>query len=109
KGRQSARRWFASGRYRDVEVRANRRGDNVTLIFAGPPQYFVGRVTIEGVRNGRLASLLRYATKLTPGTPIMDGDLAEGSDGIKQILQQQGFFEPTVSVRSVDVEHRQSD
>jgi outer membrane protein insertion porin family len=109
KVRQSIRRLFASGRYRDVQVRGVRQGDNVTLIFAGPPQYFVGRVTIEGFRNDRLAPLLRYATRLTPGEPIMDAEIAAGSDGITQILQQQGYFESKVSVRSVDVANHQRD
>ncbi len=107
KVRQSVRRLFASGRYKDIEVRGVRQGDSVTLIFAGPPQYFVGRVAIEGVRNDRLATLLRYATRLTPGTPITNAEIAAGSDGVKQILQQQGYFEPTVSVRSADAEGHQ--
>ena len=33
--RASLRRLFASGRYRDISVRGVRRGDEVTLIFAG--------------------------------------------------------------------------
>jgi outer membrane protein insertion porin family len=107
KVRESIRRLFASGRYRDVEVRGVRQGDGVTLIFAGPPQYFVGRVAIEGVRSDRLASLLRFATRLTPGTAVTDAEISAALDGIKQILQQQGYFQSTVSVRSADVEHHQ--
>jgi hypothetical protein len=42
----SIRRLFASGRYRDIRVEGEREGDGVTLIFAGTPRYFVGRVTI---------------------------------------------------------------
>ena len=45
-------------------VRGVREGDGVTLIFVGTPRYYVGRVTIAGVKNERLASLLEYATKL---------------------------------------------
>ncbi len=78
KVRESIRRLFASGRYRDIEVRGVRQGDGVTLIFAGPPQYFVGRVTIEGVRNDRLTSLLRFATRLTPGTAVSDAEVSAG-------------------------------
>src|SRR6185312_6802969 len=51
KVRQSTRRLFASGRYRDIEVRGVRQGDGVTLIFAGLPRYYVGRVVIEGVKS----------------------------------------------------------
>ena len=70
KVRQSTRRLFASGRYRDIEVRGIRQGNGVTLIFAGSPRFYVGRVTIAGVKSERLTSLLEYATKLTPGTAL---------------------------------------
>ena len=77
KVRASTRRLFASGRYRDIEVRGVRQGDGMTLIFAGSPQYFVGRVTIAGVKNERLASLLEFATKLVAG----DGGYGGGDSG----------------------------
>ncbi|HMF63968.1 MAG TPA: POTRA domain-containing protein [Edaphobacter sp.] len=100
KVRQSMRRLFVSGRYRDIMVRGVRHGDGVTLIFAGPPRYYVGRVTIEGVKSERLTSLLEFGTKLTPGAALAEGAVPAGTEGIKQILQQQGFYEPTVSVRT---------
>ena len=101
KVRESIRMLFASGRYRDIMVRGVRQGDAVTLIFAGPPRFYVGRVTIDGVKSERLTSLLEYATKLTPGTPLADAAIPAGSEGIKQILQQQGYYEPKVSVKTV--------
>ena len=93
KVRASMRRLFASGRYRDIAVRGVRQGDAVTLIFAGVPQYYVGRVTIEGVKNDRLASLLEFATKLSPGTAFNESQIAAGAEGIKEMLQQQGYYE----------------
>ena len=108
KVRQSMRRLFASGRYRDIMVRGVRQGDVVTLIFAGPPRFYVGRVTIEGVKSERLTALLEYATKLTPGTALTQAAIPAGSEGIKQILQQQGYYESTISVKTVtDVEGAQ--
>ena len=100
KVRQSLRRLFDSGRYRNIEVRGVRQGDAVTLIFAGSPRYYVGRVTIEGVKSDRLSSLLEYATKLTPGTALTSSAVPGGTDGIIQTLAQQGFYEPKVSVKT---------
>jgi outer membrane protein insertion porin family len=100
KMRQSLRRLFDSGRYRDIEVRGLRQGDRVTLIFAGQPRFFVGRVSVVGVRDDRLASLLRYATRLNPGTALTRGAISAGSDGIRQALEQHGFFESEVSVKT---------
>ena len=99
KVRASVRRLFASGRYRDIEVRGVRQGDAVTLIFAGPPRYYVGRVTIAGVKSDRLTSLLEFATKLSPGTAFSEPQLEAGSEGITQMLQQQGYYQPKVMVQ----------
>ena len=91
--RASVRRLFASGRYRDISVRGVRQGDAVTLIFTGVPRYYVGRVTIDGVKNDRLASLLEFATKLSPGTAFNESQIPAGAEGIKEILEQQGYYE----------------
>jgi outer membrane protein insertion porin family len=102
--RASLRRLFASGRYRDISVRGVRQGDAVTLIYSGVVRYYVGRVTIDGVKNDRLASLLEFATKLSPGTAFNESQIAAGAEGIKDILQQQGYYESLMSADSqVDV------
>jgi outer membrane protein insertion porin family len=98
--RLSMRRLFASGRYRDISVRGERQGDAVTLIFTGAERYYVGRVTIDGVKNDRLSSLLEFATKLSPGTAFSESQIATGYAGIKEMLQQQGYYEPVLSVDS---------
>src|SRR3984893_11365265 len=100
KVRASVRRLFVSGRYRDISVRGVRQGDSVTLIFSGVVRYYVGRVTIDGVKNDRLASLLQFATKLSPGTAFNESQIAAGAEGIKQILQQQGYYESVMSADS---------
>lgn len=98
KVRASTRRLFDSGRYRDISVRGVRTGDSMVLIFGGTPRYYIGRVTITGVRNDRLASLLEYGTKLTPGRPYTDSSIPNGTEGIHDILRQQGYHEPKVFV-----------
>ena len=102
--RASLRRLFASGRYRDLSVRGVRRGDEVTLVFAGTPRRYVGRVTIDGVKNDRVASLLEFATKLRPGTAFDDEDVVAGVQGIEDMLAQQGYYESTATAtQQVDV------
>jgi len=102
--RASVRRLFVSGRYRDISVRGVRQGDAVTLIFTGVERYYVGRVTIDGVKNDRLASLLEFATKLSPGTAFNEAQIAAGAEGIKEMLQQQGYYESVMSADSqVDI------
>ena len=98
KVRDSTRRLFASGRYRDITVRGVRTGDGVRLIFVGTPRYFVGRITIRGVQSDRLASLLEFSTKLDPGTSYIPSALPAATENIKETLQQNGYFEPSVVV-----------
>ena len=95
--RASTRRLFESGRYRDIAVRAVRSGDRVSLFFAGTPQYFVGRITINGVKIERLSALLEYATKLDPGTAYSSAAVPAAVQGIRDTLARNGYYAPTVA------------
>lgn len=107
---ETTRRLFASGLYRDIELRGVRHGDSVTLIFYGSARYFVGRIDILGVSNERLTSILEYATQLQPGTPFLQDKVATGADGIRQSLQQNGYYRPTVTpATKVDEAGKQVD
>jgi outer membrane protein assembly factor BamA len=101
KVRQSIRRLFASGRYRDIAVSGIRQGDSVTLIFSGPPRYYVGRVAIDGVKEDRLASLLEYATNLNPGTPFVSSAVATATQFLQQALAQNGYYKPEIVVKTI--------
>ena len=81
KVRADMRRLFASGLYVDISVSVVLEGNGAALVYSGQPQYFVGRVTIEGVRSERLASLLEFATRLEPGVPFAKGSLATAVEG----------------------------
>lgn len=96
KVRESTRRLFDSGRYRDISVRGIREGSGMVLIFAGTPRYYVGKVTITGVKSDRLTSLLEYATKLSPGTGYTDTSVSAGTEGIRDILRSNGYHEPKI-------------
>jgi outer membrane protein insertion porin family len=110
KVRASMRRLFASGRYRDIEVRGVLEGDGATLIFGGTARFFVGRVTILGVKDDRMSSLLEFSSKLEPGAAFKDAQLQAGVEGIEQTLQQNGYFESKVAVTTVtDVPGAQVD
>ena len=96
----SVRRLFASGRYRDIRVEGVREGAGMRLIFVGVPRYFVGRVTIVGVKDERLASLLEYATKLQPGTDYTEAAIPAATEGVRQALASNGYYEPAIAVKT---------
>ncbi len=100
KVRQTTRRLFATGRYRDIGVRAERSANGVVLIFEGVARYYVGRIQINGVKDDRLTSLLEYGTKLNPGTAFTNAEVTAGTESVKQVLAQAGYYEPVILVRT---------
>ena len=98
KVRADIRRLYASGRYRDISVSGETNGNGLTLIYAGVPRYYVGRVEVNGVQQERLASLLEFATKLDPGTPFSESQIPAALAGVRQSLEQNGYFEADVQI-----------
>lgn len=99
KVRQTTRRLFATGRYRDIAVRADRTATGVVLIFTGVARYYIGRVSVQGVKQDRLASLLEYGTELNPGTPYTPSQIPAATAAVTQVLAQNGFYQPVIFVR----------
>jgi outer membrane protein assembly complex protein YaeT len=108
KVRNDLRRLFASGRYRDISVYGDPSGSGIALIFTGDPRYYIGRVTIAGVKEERLASLLEFATRLNPGEPFVDTALATAADAVKESLAENGYYQPIVEVSTTvdDIGHQ---
>ncbi|HVG26411.1 MAG TPA: POTRA domain-containing protein, partial [Acidobacteriaceae bacterium] len=108
KVRADLRRLFASGRYRNISVTAERGATGLTLVYAGVPRYYVGRVEIHGVNQERLTSLLAFATKLEPGTPFSEPDIPAAIQGVQLSLQQNGYYGADVQVATTrdDVNHQ---
>ena len=101
KVRDSIRRLYASGRYRNIGVSGIRNGDSVTLIFSGPARFYIGRVQIEGVKEDQLSSLLEYTTNLNPGTAFMASAVTTATELVKQTLAQNGYYQPVISVTTI--------
>jgi outer membrane protein assembly complex protein YaeT len=104
KVRADMRRLFATGRYRNISADAVPSANGLTLVFAGDPRYFIGRVTIAGVKQERLASLLEFATRLDPGEAFTDAAIPTAVEAVKESLAENGFFVPTVAV-ATDVDN----
>jgi outer membrane protein insertion porin family len=98
KVRDDLRRLFASGRYRNITVYDQPDAGGVTLVISGDPRFYIGRVTISGVKEERLASLLEYSTGLEPGEPFVDTALPAAVAAVKASLASNGYYQPTVAV-----------
>jgi outer membrane protein insertion porin family len=98
--RDSLRRLYATGLYHTISVEGVRMGDEVTIVFTGEPRAFIGSVVVDGVKDERLASQLARAAKLDAGTVFSEAKLVRGDELIRQQLQENGYYAPTVSHRT---------
>jgi outer membrane protein assembly factor BamA len=90
--RESLRRLYETGLYKGIEVQGSRNGNKVTIIFAGAPALFLGRVTVAGVKSDRLANQLQRSTRLNPGTTYNDRKLTSADDLIQLTLKENGYY-----------------
>jgi outer membrane protein insertion porin family len=95
--RQAIQNLYATGRYSDLAVDAQRVTSGVALRFITQRAYFVGSVDITGVKqppnNGQLVS----AAKLQLGTPYLDSDKQQAIESLTGILRQNGFYNAKVT------------
>ena len=90
--RQSLRRLFSTGLYRTIRVEGIRHGNQVQLIFTGTPSYFIGLVTVSGIKDSQLSARISYAPGLSAGTLYTDPKLSDASGDLQTALQQNGFY-----------------
>src|SRR6185312_12395804 len=93
--RASLRRLYAMGLYTGIAVEGERHGNEVTIRFAGTPQLFLGRVTVDGVKSDRLASQLQRSTRLTAGTRYDKAKMDRAANLLTQTLQASGHYQAT--------------
>ena len=101
KMRDSLRRLYATGLYSSIAVDGERQGNSVVLIFRGEPTLFIGRVSVSGVKNSQLATQLSYSTRLVPGTPYTKDKLTRAIALLKQALEDNGYYRPTITPQTL--------
>ncbi|MFT4111493.1 POTRA domain-containing protein [Silvibacterium sp.] len=108
--RQSLRRLYQTGLYKTIEVAGVRTGDHVRIIFRGTPTFFIGRVTIDGIKSDRLSNQLQRSTRLSPGTVFTDNKLTRADGLIQETLEENGYYQGKVTrTVTTDASDAQSD
>lgn len=90
--RQSLRMLFATGLYAGIAVEGERQGNSVVIRFKGMPQYFLGRVTVVGLKSDRLAGQLERSTRLTAGTRYDERKMERAANLLKETLENDGYY-----------------
>jgi len=103
--RDAIQNLFATGRFADLAVDAERTAGGVALRFITQNAYFVGHVEIPGVPQPPNSGQLTSATKLRLGMPFVEADKNQAIGSLKNLLRQNGFYHADVSAK---VEYRPS-
>jgi outer membrane protein insertion porin family len=103
--RDAIQNLFATGRFADLAVDAERTAGGVALRFITKNAYFVGHVEIAGIPQPPNSGQLTSATKLRLGMPFVEADKNQAIESLKNLLRQNGFYHADVSAK---VEYRAS-
>ena len=84
---------FATGRYSDIQVEAERTADNkVKLTFVTEPNFFVGEIQLEGAPAKPTTNQIVNATKLQLGELFSRQKLERSLQNIGQLMVENGFY-----------------
>jgi outer membrane protein insertion porin family len=100
KVRSSLKTLFATGRFSNLQVQADRTLQNeVVLVFVAEPNLFVGAVTVVGrPRGGPIRNQLINASRLELGQVFTEAKLRESIDQMKSVLAENGYYHAVITV-----------
>jgi outer membrane protein assembly complex protein YaeT len=103
--RQSMNELYATGRFADIRVEAEKSGDGVALSFVTTPNFFIGQVSADGSPGQPSANQIVNAAKLQLGELYTPDKLNQGLQVITQLLQSDGYYQASTTAE----ENRHSD
>jgi outer membrane protein insertion porin family len=107
--RDAMRALFATGRFSDIQVEADRTESvGVRLRLITVANFFVGIVTIEGVSTNPSANQLSSATRLQLGELYTRDKIDRARAGVERVLEENGFHKSKVTIleRPDDLQHQ---
>src|SRR5581483_3291023 len=96
--RASIRTLYETGRFADIQAEVEPGGNNeVDLVFAVTPNYFVGDINVEGAPGHPSASQIINASKLTLGESFTREKMDRAVKRIEDLLKENGYYRCTIS------------
>jgi outer membrane protein insertion porin family len=92
----SLRQVYATGLFDSAEVRGERSGDGVALVFGGVPRMFIGVVTVDGAKGATMNTQLQRASRLNAGTRFTHSKMVQAIAQMTFALAQNGYHEATI-------------
>ena len=97
--RRSIQHLFATGRFSDIQVEADRSPQNeLTLVFVAKENSFVGPMTMTGApSDGPNNHQLLNTSKLVLGELFTDANLQRALQSMQRALRENGYYEAKIS------------
>jgi outer membrane protein insertion porin family len=107
--RAAIKKLYTTGLYSNIEFDAEPAANGLTVVIRTTEQWFVGPVEVTGqVSSPPNEGELANATRLELGTPFSDDDLNHALDGIRKLLERNGFYVSGVTPKiERDAEHQE--
>ncbi len=97
--RQSLQALYATGRFADLHVEAQRDSpQELTLVFVAVPNYFIGSITSEGAPKRPADNQLVDSTKLQLGEVVTLAKLDQAIERMQSVLRENGFYQAKITV-----------
>lgn len=95
----SIRALYATGRFADIEVEAERlSGEEAGLTFVVRQNYFVGPIRVQGeVKGTPTANQIINALKLQLGEQFTEGKMKQGLANLQGIFRQDGLYRAVIA------------
>ncbi len=94
--REAIQKLYATGRYDELQVDAILREGKVVLTFFTKQNWFISRVSVEGVDEPPNREQLVSATKFQLGAQYTEKGLSDALQGLQDLLQANGFYSPHI-------------
>ncbi|MGH9529266.1 MAG: POTRA domain-containing protein, partial [Terriglobales bacterium] len=106
--RKSIRILFATKRFADIQIAAERAGsDEVSISIETVSNYFIGEVRVEGEPNRPASGQIVNASKLQLGELYTQEKVDAGLKNIQQLMNENGYYRSSVKVEETKQEDAQ--
>ncbi len=88
---------FSTGRFANIAIDGAASPGGVTLKFITTPAYFIGRISVGGVKQPPNNGQLVGATKLELGRKFSDPQKQRAIESLQTVLRRNGFYQSSVT------------
>jgi len=95
---ESLRTLFATGRFADLKAECERTADGKMLLsFVSAPNFFVGRVSVEGAPGRPTESQIANASKLQLGELFTAEKMDRALQNIKRLMEENEYYRSSIT------------